>query len=160
MVRRRLVPGVITRWRVPRTIQVARTQDSRLRWVSSSASTTASPDSSASWGADLGAALLSVGSPLATSRGRRQQAISRTRRCRVRWLTAGRLSRCHRRGMVHALGWASSRPIRWASRGPAQAGPARVGPVRQAELALAGGAVDPAADGTGVVAEQLGDGRR
>jgi hypothetical protein len=38
---RRLVPGVIICWQVPRVIQVARTQGSRLRWVSSSASTTA-----------------------------------------------------------------------------------------------------------------------
>ena len=56
------------------------------------------------------------GSPLATSRGRRQLATSRTRRRRVRWLMAGRPSRCHSRAIVQALGWASSRQSRWPSR--------------------------------------------
>ena len=55
------------------------------------------------------------GSPLATSRGR-QLATSRTRRRRVRWLMAGRPSRCHSRAIVQALGWASSRQSSWPSR--------------------------------------------
>lgn len=42
----------------------------------------------------------------------------------------------------------------------AQLGAAQAGPVGQTELALAGVALDPAADGAGMVAEQLGDGRR
>lgn len=54
------------------------------------------------------------GSPLATSRGRRQRATSATRRCRVRRLMAGRPSRWYSRGIVQAPCWSSSRRIRRA----------------------------------------------
>src|SRR6266536_3402160 len=96
-VRRRFLPGVMTCWRVPRAIQVARTHASRLRWVSSSASTTAP------WG-----------SP--------------------------------------AMAWRSV--ARTWSRPP------RAWPVGQPEGAVLAVAVDPAAHGRRVVAEQAGDLRR
>jgi hypothetical protein len=116
MVRRRFLPGVMTSWRVPVAIQVARTQGSRLTWVSSSASTAAPVGSSASWWWRWARTWSRSGSPLATSRGRRQPATSRTRRRRVQRLMAGRPSRWYSRGIVHALGWESSRRMRSVSR--------------------------------------------
>jgi hypothetical protein len=66
------------------------------------------------------------GSPLATSRGRRHLATSRTRRCRVRSDMAGRPSRWESRATVHAVGSASSRAIRSPSRGlPSRGRPGR-----------------------------------
>lgn len=66
------------------------------------------------------------GSPLATRRGRRQQATCRTRRRGLRWLRAGRPSRCHSRPIVQALGWSSNLRMRWCRRGlPSGGRPAR-----------------------------------
>jgi hypothetical protein len=99
-------------------------------WVSSSASTTGALGQRGDRLPQGGENLVAVGSPLATSRGRRQQATSRTRRCRVRSDTAGRPSRCQSRGTVHAPDWPSSPRIRSPSRGLPrhQAGPEAVGP--------------------------------
>jgi hypothetical protein len=91
------------------------------------------------------------GSPLATRRGRRQQATCRTRRRSVRWLRAGRPSRCHSRPIVQALGWKAGAAQRW---------PASSGPVAQPAGAVGVVAVDPAAHRARVAAQQLGDGRR
>ena len=121
-----VVPGVITCWRRPLAIQVERIQGSRLTWVSSSASTTAPSGSSAMVWRNPAKTWSGSGSPLATSRGRRQLATSRTRRRRVRWLMAGRPRRCHSRAIVQALGWASSRQSSWPSRWlPRRGRPAR-----------------------------------
>jgi hypothetical protein len=64
-------------------IQVERTRGSRLMWVSSSASTTDPPGSSVMVWRTAATTWSASGSPLTASRGRRQQASSRTRRCRV-----------------------------------------------------------------------------
>jgi hypothetical protein len=100
------------------------------------------------------------GSPLATRRGRRQQATCRTRRRSVRWLRAGRPSRCHSRPIVQVLGWSSNLRMRWCRRGAAQRWPASSGPVAQPAGAVGVVAVDPAAHRARVAAQQLGDGRR
>jgi hypothetical protein len=71
--------------------------------------------------AELGQDLVALGSPRATRRGRRQRATSRTRRRSVRWLMAGRPSRDHSLGIVHAVGWAS----RWRIRVPSRELPSR-----------------------------------
>jgi len=83
MLRFSFFPGVITSCSSPLTIQVERSQGSRLTWDSSSARITAPSGRAAIswWSAARTAA--SSGSPLATSRGRRQLACSRTRRARV-----------------------------------------------------------------------------
>jgi hypothetical protein len=143
--------------RASRAIQVARTHASRLRWVSSSASTT---DPAGSWAMAwrrVARIWSRSGSPRATRRGRRLLATSRTRRCRVRWLIAGRPSRCHSRGIVQARGVASSRRMRWASLGLPSRGRAAAGPAGKAADAVLLVAPDPAANGARVVAEQLGD---
>src|SRR5258708_3670032 len=97
------VPGVITFIRSPMTIQVERSQGSRLTWASSSARITAPSGRAAIslWSATRTAA--SSGSPLATSRGRRQLACSRTRRARVARDIAGYPSRRRSCLTVHAL---------------------------------------------------------
>ena len=100
------------------------------------------------------------GSPLATRRGRRQQATCRTRRRGLRWLRAGRPSRCHSRPIVQALGWSSNLRMRWCRRGlPSGGRPARG---RSPSPLVPWGvvAVDPAAHRARVAAQQLGDGRR
>src|SRR6266542_1965124 len=68
MVRRRFFPGVMTCWRCPRGIQVARTQGSRLTWVSSSASTTAPAGRPRRWRCRSARTWSRSGSPLATRR--------------------------------------------------------------------------------------------
>jgi hypothetical protein len=118
--------GVMTRWRVPRATQVARTHRSSWRWVSSSASTTTPSGSWLSCWRSAARTWSRSGSPVATSRGRRQAATSRTRRCRVCRLMAGRPRYRCSSGMVQARGWARSRRIRSPSRGlPSRGRPGR-----------------------------------
>src|SRR6266542_3750420 len=81
-----------------------------------SASTAASWGSSAMAWRSAARTWSRSGSPLATSRGRRQAATSRTRRCRVCRLMAGRPRYRCSSGMVQARGWARSRRMRAPSR--------------------------------------------
>ncbi len=90
---------------------------------------------------------------------RRQQATCRTRRRSVRWLRAGRPSRCHSRPIVQALGWSSNLRMRWCRRGcPAVAG--QLGAGRPARWCRGGCSGGPTAHRARVAAQQLGDGRR
>src|SRR6266540_591210 len=153
MVRRRFFPGVMTCWRCPRGIQVARTQGSRLTWVSSSASTTAPAGRPRRWRCRSARTWSQAGSP-----------------------PGGDLSDAAVQGPQGDGGAAQSLPQPWdgpgawlleepqdalGEGGAAQPWSAGSGPVGQCAGAVALVAVNPAAHRPRVVAEQVGDlGRR
>src|SRR6266571_4793448 len=118
----RLLPGVTTVGRVPRSVQLARTCGSRFRWVSSSASTTARRGSSISRAMRPATTWSWYGSPRAVSLGRRQIATRRTRRYKVRMLTCGQSRYRWIRGSAQGPGRPSSAAILLASRVPPRSG--------------------------------------
>jgi hypothetical protein len=150
MLRRRLVPGVITGWRAPRAtgaggfrLLPAPPRPRAVRWAV---------------GAGWPGLPPRPGSPLATSRGRHHPTTSRTLRRKVARLMAGG-GQAAGRAEGSSTPWLSHQP-QDALGGPwaAQAWTARPRLVTQSGDAVLVVAVDPAADRAGITAQHPGDG--
>jgi hypothetical protein len=130
-------------------------------WVSSSASTTAPSGNSAIVRCRSARIWSRSGSPLATRRGRRHAATSRTRRCRVRREMVGAAGSVPQPRDGPGFGLAQQPQDPPGQPPVAQSGPAGAGTVGQPWGGVLVVAVDPAPHGRGIVAEQVGDlGRR